>query len=65
VTTNQFFENRNTCVGVRDDQVVDSCKKGIKDHKIFVKIHEFGATTVVALMEVINKLIDTDEAMVN
>jgi hypothetical protein len=65
VTTNQFFENRNTCVGVRDDQVVDSCKKGIKDHKIFVKIHESGATTVVALMEVINKLIDTDEAMVN
>jgi hypothetical protein len=22
--TNRFFENRNTCVGVRDDQVVDS-----------------------------------------
>jgi hypothetical protein len=27
--TNRFFENRNTCVGVRDDQVVDSYKKGV------------------------------------
>jgi hypothetical protein len=24
--TNQFFENRNTCVSVRDDQVIDSDK---------------------------------------
>jgi hypothetical protein len=23
--TNWFFENRNTCVGIRDEQVVDSC----------------------------------------
>jgi hypothetical protein len=22
--TNRFFENRNTCLGVRDDQVMDS-----------------------------------------
>jgi hypothetical protein len=63
--TNQFFENRNTCVGVRDDQVVDSYKKGIKDRKIFEKIHESGTTTVVSLMKVVNKLIDTDEALVN
>jgi threonine synthase len=63
--TNRFFENRNTCVGVRDDQVVDSYKKGIRDRKIFEKIHESGATTVATLIEVVNKLIDTDEALVN
>jgi hypothetical protein len=25
--TNQFFENRNTCVGVRGDQVVEATRK--------------------------------------
>jgi hypothetical protein len=51
--TNRFFENHNTCVGVRDDQVVDSYKKGLRDHK------------VVPLMEFVNKLINTEEALVN
>jgi hypothetical protein len=32
---------------------------------VFEKIQESGATTVAALMEVINKLINTDEVMVN
>jgi hypothetical protein len=50
--TNRFFENRNTCVSVRDDQVVDSYKKA-------------GATTIPALMDVVNMLINTDKAMVN
>jgi preprotein translocase subunit SecA len=54
-----------TPVGVIDDQVVDSYKKGIKDRKIFEKIHESGVTTIAALMEVVNKLIDTGEEMVN
>jgi hypothetical protein len=62
---NRFFENRNTCVGVRDDQVIDSYTKGLRDRKFFEKIHESGATTVAPLMDVINKLIDTDEALVN
>jgi hypothetical protein len=63
--TNRFFENRNTCVGVRDDQVVDNYKKGLRDRKVFEKIHESGAATVAPLMEVVNKLIDTEEALVN
>jgi hypothetical protein len=63
--TNRFFENRNTCVGVRDDQVIESYKKGLRDHKVFEKIHESGATTVAPLMGVVNKLIDTEEALVN
>jgi hypothetical protein len=33
--TNRFFENHNTCVGVRDDRVVDSYKKGLRDRKVF------------------------------
>jgi hypothetical protein len=63
--TNQFFENRNTCVSVRDNQVINSYKKGLRDRKVFEKIHESGATKVTPLMEVVNKLIDTEEALVN
>jgi hypothetical protein len=63
--TNRFFENCNTCVGVRDDQVVDSYKKGLRYRKVFEKIHESDAMKVAPLMEVVNKLIDTEEALVN
>jgi hypothetical protein len=63
--TNRFFENRNNCVGVRDDHVIDSYKKGLRDCKVFENIHESGATKVAPLMEVVNKLIDTAEALVN
>jgi hypothetical protein len=63
--TNRFFENCNTCVSVLDDQFVNSYKKGLKDRKVFEKIHESGATTVAPLMEVVNKLIDTEKALVN
>jgi hypothetical protein len=44
---------------------VDSYKKGVEDCKIFEKIHKSGATTVASLMEVVNKLIDTNKALVN
>jgi hypothetical protein len=63
--TNRFFENRNTCVGVRNDQVIASYRKGLRNCKVFEKIHESSATTVAPLMEVVNKLIDTEEALVN
>jgi hypothetical protein len=63
--TNRFFENRNTGIGVQDDQIVDSYKKGLRDRKVFEKIHQSGATKVASLMEVVNKLIDTEEALVN
>jgi hypothetical protein len=63
--TNRFFENRNTCVDVRDEWVVDSYKKGLRDRKVFEKIHESGAKMVAPLMEVVNKLINTEEALVN
>jgi hypothetical protein len=63
--TNRFFENRNTCVGIQDDQVIDSYKKGLRDRKVFKKIHESGATKVAPLIEVVNELIGTEEALVN
>jgi hypothetical protein len=63
--TNRFFKNRNTCFGVRDDQVIDSYKKGLRDRKVFEKIHESGATKVGPLMEVVHKLIETEEVLVN
>jgi hypothetical protein len=63
--TNRFFENCNTCVSVRDDQVIDSYKKGLRDYMVFEKIHESGATKVAPLMEVVNKLIDIEEVLVN
>jgi hypothetical protein len=63
--TNRFFENYNTWVSVRDDQVIDSYKKGLRDRKVFEMIHESGATKVAPLMEVVNKLINTEEALVN
>jgi hypothetical protein len=63
--TNKFFENCNPCVGVRDDQVIDSYKKSLRNRKVFEKIHESCATKVATLMEVVNKLINTEEALVN
>jgi hypothetical protein len=63
--TNRFFENRNTCIGIRGDQVVDNYKKGLRDRKVFEKIHESSTMMVTSLMEVVDKLIDTEEALVN
>jgi hypothetical protein len=63
--TNRFFKNRNTCVGVRDDQVIESYKKGLRDREVIENIHESGVTKVALLMEVVNKLIDTEEALAN
>jgi hypothetical protein len=63
--TNRFFENSNTCVGVREDQVIVSYKKGIRDSKIFGKIHMSRDTTVATLMEVVKKLINIEKAFLN
>jgi hypothetical protein len=62
--TNRFFQNSNTCVDVKDNEVIDSYKKGIRDCKIFEKVDESGATTVATPMEVVNMLINTDEVLV-
>jgi hypothetical protein len=50
---------------VCDDRVVDSYKEALRDRKVFDKIHESGTATVAPLMEVVDKLIDMEEALVN
>jgi hypothetical protein len=48
--TNHYFENRNTLVGVKDDDVIAYYKKGITNIKLFEKIHEADAKTIGDLM---------------
>jgi len=49
--TDRFFENRNKLAGVKDDDVI--------------QYYEAGATTIADLMAIVNKLVDTQEAVVN
>jgi hypothetical protein len=48
--TNRYFENRNTLVGVKDDNVIAYYKKGITNMKLFEKMHESDAKTISDLM---------------
>ena len=63
--TDRFFENRNQLVGVKDEDVIQYYKKGITNLKLFEKIHEAGATTITDLMAYVEKLVDTQDAIVN
>jgi hypothetical protein len=48
--TNRYFENCNTLVGVKDDNVIAYYKKGITNMKLFEKMHESDAKTISDLM---------------
>jgi hypothetical protein len=62
--TNCYFENRNTLVGVKDeDGIAYYYKKGIINIKLFEKIHEVDAHTIGDLMAYIDKLVDTQDAV--
>jgi hypothetical protein len=63
--TNCYFENRNTRAGVKDDDVIAYYKKGITNIKLFVKIHEADAKTIGDLMAYIDKLVDTQDAVMH
>jgi ArsR family metal-binding transcriptional regulator len=63
--TNCYFENRNTITGVKDDDVIAYYKKGITNIKLFEKIHEADAKTIGDLMAYINKLVDTQGAVIH
>jgi hypothetical protein len=63
--TNRYFENRNTLAGVKDDDVIAYYKKGITDIKFFEKIHEADAKTIGDLMAYIDKLVDTQDAVMH
>jgi hypothetical protein len=63
--TNRYFENRNTLAGVKDDEVIAYYKKGITNIKLFEKIHEADAKTIGDLMAYIDKLVDTQDAVMH
>ena len=63
--SNRFFENRNQLAGVKDEDVIQYYKKGVTNLKLFKKIHEAGATTIANLMAYVEKLVDTQDAIVH
>jgi hypothetical protein len=63
--TSRYFENRNTLAGVKDDDVIAYYKKGITNIKLFEKIHEADAKTIGDLMDYIDKVVDTQDAVMH
>jgi hypothetical protein len=63
--TNRYFENRNTLASVKDEDVIAYYKKGITNIKLFEKIHEADAHTIDHLMAYVDKLVDTQDAVMH
>jgi hypothetical protein len=63
--TNRYFENCNTLASVKDDNVIAYYKKGITNIKLFKNIHEADAKTIGDLMVYVEKLVDTQDAVMN
>jgi hypothetical protein len=63
--TNHYFVNRNTLAGVKDEDVITCYKKGVTNIKLFEKIHEADAHTITYLMTYVDKLIDTQDAVMH
>jgi hypothetical protein len=63
--TNRYFENRNTLAGVNDEDVIAYYKKGITNIKLFEKIHEADAHTINDLMAYVDKIVDTQDAVMH
>jgi hypothetical protein len=63
--TNRYFENRNTLEGVKDEDVIAYNKKGITNIKLLEKIHEADAHTIGDLMAYVDKLVDTQDAVMH
>jgi hypothetical protein len=62
---NRYFENCNTLVGVKDEGVIAYYKKGVTNIKLFENIHEADAHTIADLMAYIDKLVDTQDAVMH
>jgi hypothetical protein len=63
--TNRYFENRNTLAGVKDEEVIAYYKNGVTNIKLFEKIHEADTHTIADLMAYVDKLIDTQDAVMH
>jgi hypothetical protein len=56
-------QNRNTLAGVKDEDVIAYYKKGIINIKLFEKIHKADAHTIGDLMAYVDKVVDTQDAV--
>jgi hypothetical protein len=63
--TKCYFENCNTLAGVKDDDIITYYKKGITNIKLFEKIHKADAKTIGDLMAYVDKLVDTQDAVMH
>jgi hypothetical protein len=63
--TNLYFENRNTLIDVKDEDIIAYYKKGVTNIKLFEKIHEVDAHTIADLMAYVDKLVNTQDAVMN
>jgi hypothetical protein len=63
--TNRYFENRNALTCVKDEDVITYKKKGITNIKLFEKIHEADAHTIGDLVAYVDKLVDTQDAVMH
>jgi hypothetical protein len=63
--TNRYFKNRNTLAGVKDEDVISYYKKGITNIKLSEKIHEADTHTIADLMAYVDKLVDTQDAVMH
>jgi hypothetical protein len=63
--TNRYFEKRNPLAGVKDEDVITYYKKGVTNLKLFEKIHEANTHTIADLMAYVDKLVDTQDAVVH
>jgi ArsR family metal-binding transcriptional regulator len=62
---NRYFENRNTLAAVKDEDVIAYYKKGITNINLFEKIHEADTHTIADLMAYVDKLVDTQDAVMH
>jgi hypothetical protein len=63
--TNRYFENHNTLAGVKDKDTIAYYKKGVTNIKLFEKIHEADVHTITDLMAYVDKLVDTQDAVMH
>jgi hypothetical protein len=63
--TNHYFENCNTLSGVKDEDIIAYYKKGVTNIKLFEKIHEADTHTITDLMAYVDKLVNTQDAVMH
>jgi hypothetical protein len=63
--TYHYFENHNTLADVKDEDIITDYKKGVTNINLFEKIHEADAHTIADLMAYVDKLVDTQDAVMH